>query len=127
MLRLLSLRQTLIQRLTNALDAWHLKPHHASLFGSAARADGNTNSDVDVFIVRPADVDSEMQIWSGQVNELQERILRWTGNHAGIVEVSMGELEGLQRERPPVVAELERDAISLAGPPVHDIFRVGAT
>lgn len=122
-LSLLSLRQTFVQRLTNELEGWQARPYHASLFGSAARGDGNTKSDIDIFMVRPAEVDAETPSWRGQLYDLQERVLRWTGNHAGIAEVSMEVLERLRHERPAVVAELERDAITLVGPAVRDIFQ----
>jgi hypothetical protein len=42
-------------------------------------------------------------------------VRRWTGNHAGVSEVGEDELTRLAAERPPVVAELERDAVTLAG------------
>ena len=121
-LSLLELRQTFVQRLTLELDAWRLPPYHASLFGSAARGDGDTKSDIDILLVRPAGVAAEAPDWSRQLHDLRERILRWTGNHAGIVEVSLEELERLKHERPPVVEELEQDAITLMGPTVHDIL-----
>jgi hypothetical protein len=43
-------------------------------------------------------------------------VLAWTGNHAGLSEVSETDVRRLRRERPPVVEELRRDAITVAGP-----------
>ena len=54
--------------------------------------------------------------------DLRGRVLRWTGDRAGIAEVSVEELERLRRERPPIVSELERDGIRLFGPEAHELF-----
>lgn len=114
---LLNLRQTFIRRLSQHFEEWQTQPYHASLFGSAARGDGNTKSDIDLFVIRPADVDAETPSWRDQLYDLQERVLRWTGNHAGIVEPSLDEFKRLKRDRPPVVAELG------GTPSPQDIFR----
>ena len=119
---LLSMRRCLVERLKADLGAWSLPPVHASLFGSAARGDGDTASDIDLFIVRPADVSQEDQRWRDQVDHISVRILAWTGNHAGISEVGEHELGRLLRDRPPVVEEIERDAVTLLGPAARDLL-----
>jgi hypothetical protein len=43
-------------------------------------------------------------------------VLAWTGNHAGLSEISETDTRRLRRERPPIVEELGRDAITIAGP-----------
>jgi predicted nucleotidyltransferase len=95
---------------------------HASLFGSAARGDGGLSSDIDLFIVRPAGIDTDDRAWRGQVEGLAESVRRWTGNHAGIAEISESELPRLRRDRPPVVVKVGADAIDLAGEPARQIL-----
>jgi predicted transcriptional regulator len=56
-------RAELIHRLRKLIGAWEPAPVHASLFGSAARGDGDTSSDIDLLIVRPADLDPEDAPW----------------------------------------------------------------
>ena len=116
------LRSALIERIREELGNWEIKPTHASMFGSAARGDGDTASDIDVFIVRPADTDEEDEKWRSQINTLSDSILRWTGNHAGISEVQDSDVARLRRERPPIVEELERDAVPLLGPPASELL-----
>jgi predicted transcriptional regulator len=115
-------RMELIQRLRDEIGSWRMPAAHVSLFGSAARGDGDTSSDIDLFVVRPEDVDAEDRGWREQGNCLADAVRGWTGNNAGIVEVSEGELPGLRREQPPVVAELQQDAIDLAGKPIKDLL-----
>lgn len=113
-------RPELIRRLRDEIGSWRTAPTHASLFGSTARGDGDTASDIDLFLVRPATVDDDR--WSEQVDGLAESVRAWTGNNAGIVEVSEDELSGLRESPPPVFGELQRDAIDLAGQPMRNVI-----
>ena len=57
------------------------------------------------------ELDPEREAWRAQIDTLAEDIHRWTGNNAGIVEISTTDLPRLAKEQPPVLAELRRDAI----------------
>jgi len=47
-----------LQVLAEEVGAWSTPPVHASLYGSAARGDGTTVSDLDLLVVRPDLTDS---------------------------------------------------------------------
>jgi predicted transcriptional regulator len=115
-------RNELVQRLRDEIGAWRPLPAHASLFGSAARGDGNTDSDIDLFVVRPTKVDADDPAWSDQVNRLSRAVRGWTGNNAGVVELSEDELAQLRKDPPPVIDELRREAIDLAGEPTKGLL-----
>jgi hypothetical protein len=119
---LAGLRAELLERLRGTFDTWKVAPVHASLFGSAARGDGNTSSDVDLFIVRPSDVPEDDAGWRMQRDDLATRVQRWTGNHAGIAEVAEQDLRRLRRDRPPIVIELTSDAVVLHGPAIAQLL-----
>jgi predicted nucleotidyltransferase len=121
-LALMGLRRALADRLRNELAGWPLPPKHASLFGSAARGDGTTASDIDVFLVRRGAVAAEDARWRGQLDRLVDLVVSWTGNHAGIAEVPEQELVRLRLDRPRVVEELERDAVTLVGSALRDLL-----
>jgi hypothetical protein len=104
------------------IGSWDVHPLHASLFGSAARGDGDAQSDIDLLIVRPTAVDADDGEWRGQIEALAESVHRWTGNHAGIAEVAESELPQLRRDRPPIVDEASADAVDLAGQPVRKLL-----
>ena len=109
----------LLQRLRENISHWELPPAKVSLFGSAARGEGDIHSDIDLLIIRPNLVDAESDPWRTQLDELASAIRRWTGNHASMIEISEEELPRLRRERPPVVRQVQEDAIDLAGEPVR--------
>lgn len=121
--RMAGVREELVQRLRDEIDAWEIPPVHASLFGSAARGDGNASSDIDLLVVRPADIDPDDAGWRSQVDGLADLVRRWTGNNAGIAEVSEGELPRLRKDRPPVVEEVSEDAVDLAGEATRKLLR----
>lgn len=113
---LAGMRTELLNRLREAIDSWKIAPVHVSLFGSAARSEGDTRSDIDLFVVRPEGVAEEDAHWRAQLDLLARQVQRWTGNRAGIAEAGEAEIGRLRRDAPPVVAALRSDAISLAGP-----------
>jgi predicted nucleotidyltransferase len=113
----------LLRRLREAFASWGPVPVHASLFGSAARGDGDTASDIDLFVIRPAGVDEDDDSWRAQVNQLADKVRAWTGNHTSVIEVAEEALPELLQERPPVVAELKADGIDLAGQPLRRLLR----
>lgn len=115
---LANMRSELLSRLRRAIENWEVTPFHVSLFGSVARGDGGTESDVDLFIVRPSKLVDEDPRWRRQVDQLATSVFRWTGNRAGIAEVGEDEIPRLQRDEPPIVSELSSDAIVLTGPEI---------
>jgi len=113
------------RRLRAEIAEWQVAPAHVSLFGSAARGDGDARSDIDIFVVRSARVVEEDPRWRAQLERLSDHVYAWTGNHAGLSEVSAADVRRLRRELPPVIEELRRDGITLAGPEPTELL--GAT
>ncbi len=121
---LANLRGALFRRISDEVfNYWRPQPVHLSVFGSAARGDGGLDSDVDIFLVRPGDVEEDDEIWRERVEALADAVFRWTGNHAGISEVGEDELERLRREQPAIVKSLRADAVNIAGMPVRELLR----
>lgn len=112
---LMNLRTELFDRIGKTIDGWQIAPVYASVFGSTARGDGDTGSDIDLLIVRPAQVGADQPDWQAQVDGLRERIEAWTGNLASIADVSESELVELRRLKRPIVRELDVDAIVVFG------------
>jgi predicted nucleotidyltransferase len=119
---LAGLRTTLIDRLREEFARWDRQPAHASLFGSAARSDGGPESDLDIFLVRPRDLPADDPVWHRCLGELPDHVRRLTGNALGLVELDEADLPALLAEAPPVLSELRRDAIDLAGAPLRTVL-----
>jgi Nucleotidyltransferase domain len=112
---LASLREKLVREIRRTVGEWQIAPVHISLFGSAARGDGGTRSDIDLFVVRASAVDEDEPSWRDQIDDLSCRIQRWTGNHASVAERDESQLARLREAQPPILAELLSDAIVISG------------
>jgi predicted nucleotidyltransferase len=112
---LANLREKLIEGIRSTVGEWQIAPLHVSLFGSAARGDGGTQSDIDIFVVRAGEVDEDEPLWRDQIDDLSDRIQRWTGNHASVVERDESQLARLRETQPPIFGELLSDAIVISG------------
>ena len=120
---LAGLRSELLRRLRDTFAGWRVAPLHASMFGSAARGDGDASSDIDLLVIRRSDIDEEDGTWRAQVEALGDSVRAWTGNHAGIVELGEAGLADLRRTPPPILENLREDGIDLAGRPVRALFK----
>jgi hypothetical protein len=112
---LMELRSKLIDQTRSVAAAWTVQPVHLSMFGSAARGDGNSESDIDLFAVRAAVVPDDDGAWREQVEDLGRRVERWTGNPATVMEVSEAALGRFAAEGRPILSELRADGVLLAG------------
>lgn len=112
---LAGMREALLARLRELATAWALPAVAVWLFGSGARGDGDSSSDLDVLVVRPDQTLAEDQTWSEQVQTLEDHVLSWTGNACNILELSESDFQDASARGERLVAELRRDALTLAG------------
>jgi DNA-binding transcriptional ArsR family regulator len=116
-------RWELVQRLRDLIGGWKLRTFHASLFGSAARGEGNTASDLDILMVRGKKTEAGDPVWRQQLDDLADRVWSWTGNHAGLVELTEADMPKLLRDRPPVIEEIAEQGIDLAGLSIRKLLK----
>jgi len=121
---LVAIRPRLITALREGVNGLSPAPVSSSLFGSAARGDGDTGSDIDLLVVRPTGTPAEA--WTAHLDALSQRIKRLSGNHLSIHELEEADLERLREERPVIVGDLEGDAIDLTGTPIRELLRSSA-
>ena len=112
---LMGMRAELLRRIRGTFDSWEIAPAHVSMFGSAARGDGGTGSDIDLLVIRLGDVADDNATWRAQLADLKDRIQRWTGNHAQIVELADEAVIRLRKDERSIVAALRSDAVVLYG------------
>jgi predicted nucleotidyltransferase len=116
-------RSRLLGFLRDEVKSWGERPLHVSLFGSAARGDGGTGSDLDLLVVKP---DASDDRWETQLYESGERVLSATGNRAAWFITAREDLTRAVRAGEPILDEWRRDNIHLAGRRLEQLLREAA-
>jgi hypothetical protein len=120
---LASMRGSLLNRLRDELAGWRVVPEAAWLFGSAARGEAGSESDIDLLLVRPSLASAEEDsLWAGQVDALRELVRGWSGNELEVLALSADELRHLSDGGERLLDDLRADAIVLIGGAVRDIL-----
>ncbi|MCA1847211.1 MAG: nucleotidyltransferase domain-containing protein [Actinobacteria bacterium] len=124
---LVGLRARLFEFLRSEAASWLDRPLHVSLFGSAARGDGTSGSDLDLLVVR-ADRASEADIerWDQQLFDSGERIFAVTGNRPAWFVTTPSDLRRAVEAAEPIVGEWRRDAVHLTGRRLEALLREAA-
>ena len=117
------LRGEIIDRITTAVTHWSPPLVHASLFGSFARAEAGTASDIDVLLVLTPEAGADQDRRTTQLDELGRDILAWTGNRAQIVDVTPAVLAAMVAAGDPLVESWRVDHVHLAGTRLLDLLR----
>lgn len=120
---LLTLRARMIHAIEEEISTWVIKSKHSSLFGSAARGDGGTGSDLDVLIVRPEKA-LENQ-WEEQKYASGMKLRKKIGNSVAWFDVSLAELMAAKKASEPIFSEWKKDGILLTGSSLVSL--IGAT
>ncbi len=107
------LRDTLIERMQESLDAWPTPPRWTALFGSAARGEMRVDSDIDLFLVDPG-VDAEL--WETLTSAFAADVSAWTGNDLRILSLTEKEVRLGAAKRDPIIESLLADALVVSGP-----------
>ena len=125
LLAMVELRGRLLGFLRDEVGSWEQPAVHGSLFGSAARGDGDIRSDLDLLVVRPARRKDEAD-WEGQLYDSGERILAATGNRAAWFVTTSADLRRAVQVAEPIIGEWRREAIHLAGRRLDQLLRESA-
>jgi predicted nucleotidyltransferase len=91
------------------------------VFGSLARGEAGIESDIDVVVVRRAEVAEDSEPWRHEVEAWRRAVRRLSGNAVELVEVGEGEVGRLLRSRRPLWREVVRDGIVVYGTPLTEL------
>lgn len=107
--------------LADDVASWDPEVHALVVYGSFARRDGDSQSDIDLMLVRPDTVDPDDERWYGQRHAFAKTVERWTGNTAQIIELSAAELAQAVDDEAELIASLRREARVLVGPELSEL------
>lgn len=112
---LVDLRARLWDAIVEHTRTWAHQPDGLIVYGSAARGDGGSRSDVDLLVVRPDAVPQDDTDWQAGLTGLADAVHRWTGNSAEILDRSPRDLAVMALERQPLLDNIRRDGRALVG------------
>lgn len=123
---LTDLRGVLFERISTLVSEWKVPPLCVAVFGSAARGDGNVNSDIDILIVRDGQshrlnpkshINLKTQnsnlttdIWDSQLLELSQLTYLWSGNKASLIQTTKSQLAAMFARGEQITASLHDEA-----------------
>lgn len=90
-------------------------PASVIVFGSFARREARTDSDIDVLVVRPTDIDEDDEGWANQLDDWRNGVGRLTGNAVEIVEYSPAEIETRLDEGSDLLRQVSTDGLLILG------------
>jgi predicted nucleotidyltransferase len=91
------------------------RPELVIAFGSFARGQADADSDLDIVIVRPADVEDSDSAWAESIVSLSQDIARALGNPVNILEVGANDLERRLMSRSEVWRSIRSEGVVVYG------------
>lgn len=136
------LRSELWRRAAREVERWNVRPLYACVFGSAARHEGDSDSDIDLLLVRPSTIlevneaqksksvwaalgmwaevistrvmsEGQIKKWETSVDNLHDLMRRWTGNPLQVVSLSAIEWSEHRRAKSTIYQNIIEDEIRL--------------
>ena len=123
-LMMADLRHAFLEELRESAQRLDPPPANVTLFGSFARGDDDSQSDVDVVVVRPSSIDEDDVRWADSLAHWQAHVRRISGNAVARLEVAEGEAPKLAKSRRPLWQAIRREGIVLRG---RRLSELGAT
>lgn len=97
-LQLAALKQRFFSRLQSEIRKWDTSPVFVCIFGSAARGEMTSESDVDLFVIQPDGTASTQ--WEVQVQDLTAHASKWIGTEVRPLLYTESEIRRLGKAEP---------------------------
>lgn len=117
-------RRELFARLGIEISHLEPRPLYAAVFGSVARRESRPDSDIDLCVVVPDDVDTSSDVWADQMRDLEDRVFSWTGNRLEPLIFTISGLERIADES--VIASIRTDGVTLLGTSLESLLPTSA-
>lgn len=111
-------RQTVLDEFGSSAATLYPAPMSMVIFGSFARGDAHSQSDIDVVVVRPRAVAEEDETWRRGLDDWRFNAHRLAGNRIELLEVDEADLARLLRKRSALWTDVQRDGVVVFGAPL---------
>jgi predicted nucleotidyltransferase len=91
------------------------------VYGSFVRREADAESDIDVVVVRPREVDQDDDAWSASLEAWRLAVRRLTGNPVEVLEVDANDAGSKLRGRRQVWADIRRDGQVVHGLTIDEL------
>jgi predicted nucleotidyltransferase len=112
---LATLREKLWDRIVEQVNTWAHRPDALVVFGSMARGDGSSESDIDILLIRPADVPVSDGRWHNDLTVFASKITTWTGNSVDLLDYTRADLMAMAVAREALLDNIRDDGRFLIG------------
>ena len=106
---------TVEDRLSTFLGTKESPPVSVVVFGSFARRDGNSESDVDVLVIRPDDTDPDDPSWGEARTDMARHLERWTGNPCQVIDLTVSEIRDVDAQQESLAEALRVEGRTVFG------------
>ncbi len=100
---------TAVAEVGQLIAALPVAPVSVVVFGSFARREADAESDIDLLVVRPHEVDEDDEQWAASMEQLRSQGRRLTGNSLEVLEVADVDVASLLESRRPLWVDIRRD------------------
>ena len=108
-LALANARETVLTEIGRAAAESVIPPVSVIVFGSFARGEATRESDIDVVVVRPSDVDEDDERWTKSIQEWRATVSAVAGNPVEVLEVAAEDVVTRLLSGRPVWRDIRRD------------------
>lgn len=121
---LVGVRDQLFSWIASRVGEWAPPPSCVAVYGSAARGDGTVDSDIDLLVVAPDEIQAGYYTWHSTLGaELLDEVTTWSGNRAELVEYQSGELRARLERGDALAEEIVREAVTVFGADLDILVR----
>jgi DNA-binding MarR family transcriptional regulator len=114
-------RDSALNQIGSAAADLPVPPVSVIVFGSIARGDADRQSDLDVIVVRPDDVDDDDDVWATAIERWRSTAQAITGNAIEVLELIHGEARTKLSGNAPLWRDVARDGIVVHGLTMNEL------
>jgi hypothetical protein len=113
---------TIENRLSMFVEGSGTPPVSVVMFGFFVRGEGDSESDVDVLMIRSDAVDPYDAPWGELRADMAQHIERWSGNRCQVVELSVSEIRDARSQAEPLTVSLLAEGRTVFGTALKDLL-----